>query len=76
MVMLILTWTGVVVGLGLLLLMALGPLIVEVDSRLYARRRRVPPRENPVPVAESPVPVAENPVRVAEMRVRVGGVGG
>lgn len=43
--MLILTWIGAVLGLGLLLLMALGPVIVEVDSwwyeRRHERRRRV-----------------------------------
>ena len=36
--MLILTWTGAVLGLSLLLIMALGPLIVELDSRRYERR--------------------------------------
>jgi hypothetical protein len=36
--MLILTWTGAVLGLSLLLIMALGPAIVEIDARLYERR--------------------------------------
>jgi hypothetical protein len=39
----ILVWTGAVLALGLLLLMALGPVIVEVDSWWYERKhnRRV-----------------------------------
>jgi len=38
MLMLILTWIGAVLGLSLLLIMALGPVIVEADSWWYARR--------------------------------------
>jgi hypothetical protein len=38
MLMLLLTWTGAVLGLTILLLLALGPVIVEVDARLYERR--------------------------------------
>jgi hypothetical protein len=34
----ILVWVGAVLALGLLLLMALGPVIVEVDSWWYERR--------------------------------------
>lgn len=34
----ILVWTGAVLALGLLLVMALGPVIVEIDSRRYERR--------------------------------------
>jgi uncharacterized Tic20 family protein len=39
----ILVWTGAVLGLMVLLLMALGPVIVEVDSWWYERKhnRRV-----------------------------------
>jgi hypothetical protein len=39
----VLVWTGAVLALGLLLVMALGPVIVEVDSWWYERRhnRRV-----------------------------------
>jgi len=39
----ILVWTGAVVALALLLVMALGPVIVEVDSWWYERKlkRRV-----------------------------------
>ena len=39
----ILVWTGAVLGFVLLLLMALGPVIVEVDSWWYERKhnRRV-----------------------------------
>jgi len=48
MVQAVLLWAGVVVGLGVLLVMALGPVIVEVDARRYERRhdrRRVARRE-------------------------------
>jgi hypothetical protein len=34
----ILVWSGAVVALGLLLLMAIGPVIVEVDSWWYERK--------------------------------------
>jgi hypothetical protein len=34
----ILVWTGAVLALGLLLVMALGPVIVEVDSWWYERK--------------------------------------
>ena len=34
----ILVWTGAVLALGLMLIMALGPVIVEVDSWWYERR--------------------------------------
>lgn len=56
----ILVWSGAVVGISLLLLMALGPVIVEVDSWWYERKhnrrqakavqvaQRVPRRESPV----------------------------
>lgn len=39
----ILVWTGAVLGISVLLLMALGPVIVEVDSWFYERKhgRRV-----------------------------------
>lgn len=36
---LLLTWAGIAVGTTLLLLMALGPVIVELDSWLATRRR-------------------------------------
>jgi hypothetical protein len=39
MLMLLLTWTGAVLGLTVLLLLALGPVIVEIDARLYEKRR-------------------------------------
>lgn len=35
----VLVWVGAVLALGLLLVMALGPVIVEVDSWWYERRR-------------------------------------
>ncbi len=34
----ILVWTGAVLGFAVLLLMALGPVIVEVDSWWYERK--------------------------------------
>ncbi|ONI72660.1 hypothetical protein ALI144C_42340 [Actinosynnema sp. ALI-1.44] len=39
MVALVLTWIGAVVGVTLVLLMALGPVIVELDGWLAQRRR-------------------------------------
>lgn len=38
MVQAILVWTGAVLALGLLLVMALGPVIVEIDAWRYERR--------------------------------------
>lgn len=38
MIILLLTWTGLVLGVSLLLVMALGPLIVQVDSYFYERK--------------------------------------
>ncbi|GGS18109.1 MULTISPECIES: hypothetical protein [Actinokineospora] len=40
MVTAVLVWIGVVLGLALLLTMALGPAIVQIDSKLYERKRR------------------------------------
>lgn len=34
----VLVWVGAVLAIGLLLVMALGPVIVEVDSWFYERR--------------------------------------
>jgi hypothetical protein len=42
MLMLVLTWIGIALGTTLLLLMALGPAIVELDSLVAQRRRRAP----------------------------------
>lgn len=36
----ILVWSGAVLAVVVLLLMALGPVIVELDSRWYERRHR------------------------------------
>jgi hypothetical protein len=36
----LLVWTGAVLGFAVLLLMALGPVIVEVDSWWYERKLR------------------------------------
>jgi hypothetical protein len=40
MIQAILVWTGAVLGVSVLLLMALGPVIVEVDSWWYERKLR------------------------------------
>jgi hypothetical protein len=40
MIQAILMWTGAVLGVSLLLVMALGPVIVEVDSWWYERKLR------------------------------------
>ncbi|GAA4417856.1 hypothetical protein GCM10023148_16130 [Actinokineospora soli] len=40
MITAVLVWIGVVLALALLLTMALGPLIVQIDSKLYDRRER------------------------------------
>jgi hypothetical protein len=39
MVQAVLVWVGAVLAVGLLLVMALGPVIVEVDSWWYGRRQ-------------------------------------
>lgn len=36
----VLVWVGAVLAIGLLLVMALGPVIVEVDSWYYERKMR------------------------------------
>lgn len=36
---LVMTWIGIVLGTSVLLLMALGPVIVEMDGWLAARKR-------------------------------------
>jgi hypothetical protein len=41
MVQAILVWAGAVLAIGLLLVMALGPVIVEVDSWWYERKQKV-----------------------------------
>lgn len=41
MVQAILVWTGAVLAIGLLLVMALGPVIVEVDSWWCERKHKV-----------------------------------
>jgi hypothetical protein len=38
MIALFATWTGLVLGVSLLLVMALGPLIVSVDGYFYERK--------------------------------------
>jgi hypothetical protein len=51
----VLVWAGAVLAIGLLLVMALGPVIVELDSWWYERRHNkktvVATRTNDVPVA-------------------------
>jgi hypothetical protein len=54
----ILVWTGAVLAIGLLLLMALGPVIVEIDSWWYERkhnrrvRKAVAAKKTAAPVRE------------------------
>ena len=40
MITAVLVWIGVVLALGLLLTMALGPAIVQIDSKLYERKQQ------------------------------------
>lgn len=54
MVQAILVWTGAVLALGLMLVMALGPVIVEVDSWWHERRRARRARRSRRPAAEAP----------------------
>jgi hypothetical protein len=53
MVQAILVWSGAVLAIVVLLLMALGPVIVEIDSWWYERRhnRRTPRRTAVAPAA-------------------------
>lgn len=47
----ILAWSGAVVGVSVLLLMALGPVIVEVDSWWYERKHGKAPAKTEQPAA-------------------------
>ena len=47
MIALFATWTALVLGVSLLLVMALGPLIVSVDSYFYERRQDRPTQTSP-----------------------------
>lgn len=47
MITAVLVWVGVVLALGLLLTMALGPAIVQIDSKLHERRRAAGVRTRP-----------------------------
>ena len=40
MITAVLVWIGVVLAVALLLTMALGPAIVQIDSKLHERRQR------------------------------------
>jgi hypothetical protein len=56
MLMLVLTWVGIAIGTTLLLLMALGPVIVEMDGWFSHRRRAK--ATVPTPATKvAPVPV-------------------
>lgn len=56
MVTLVLTWIGAVVGITLVLLMALGPVIVELDGWLSKRRQAAKDdKQAAAPVAARPV---------------------
>lgn len=62
MLMLVLTWIGIALGTTLLLLMALGPVIVEMDG-WFAHRRRDRRRAKAAAPAPAPVTkVAPRPV--------------
>jgi hypothetical protein len=63
MLMLVLTWIGIALGTTLLLLMALGPVIVEMDG-WFAHRRRDRKRVN----AAAPAASAVSAVKVAAPR--------
>ena len=54
----VLVWTGAVLALGLLLTMALGPVIVEVDSWWYERKLRRRARKA-APAQKKAAPVRE-----------------
>ena len=56
MLMLVLTWIGIVLGTTLLLLMALGPALVELDSLLEQRRRDRKRAETAAPTAARVAP--------------------
>lgn len=53
----VLVWVGAVLAIGLLLVMALGPVIVEVDSWYYGRKMRKAAR----PAKKAAVQVAATP---------------
>ncbi|CAM3679731.1 hypothetical protein KIPE111705_20195 [Kibdelosporangium persicum] len=59
MLMLVLTWIGAVLGVALVLLMALGPVIVELDSMVAQRRRE---RRRQVANEQAAANVAAHPV--------------
>lgn len=50
----VLVWAGAVLGFSVLLLMALGPVIVEVDSWWYERKLRKRARKAEKVAAERP----------------------
>jgi hypothetical protein len=55
----VLVWAGAVLAIGLLLVMALGPVIVEVDSWWFERRHnKKAAKKKAVAVRTSEVPVA------------------
>jgi hypothetical protein len=55
----ILLWSGAVVGFVILLLMALGPVIVEVDSWWYERKHNRRARKAKAAVVEATGPRRE-----------------
>jgi hypothetical protein len=57
MVQAILVWTGAVLAIGLLLVMALGPVIVEVDSWWYERKQKAVTAERTTAPARVAQPV-------------------
>ncbi|MET0235844.1 MAG: hypothetical protein ABW224_14460 [Kibdelosporangium sp.] len=57
MLMLVLTWIGIAIAATLLLLMALGPVIVELDNWFAQRRRDRRPVQAAAPIKVAPRPV-------------------
>lgn len=59
----ILVWSGAVLAIAVLLLMAVGPVIVELDSWWYARRHKR--RQRKAAAVARMQPPARQPVRPA-----------
>jgi hypothetical protein len=59
---LVITWVGLVLGIGLLLMMALGPVIVELDGYLAKRRRARARAEAEAKVAEARSAAVHRPI--------------
>lgn len=65
MLTLAVTWTAVVLGIGVMLIMAVGPAVAELDGWLAERRRsRVPAIRRLVAVSGTPKPAIRGLVAV------------